>query len=403
MTSKFNKPTYTNENRVVINTFSAMIPDGMRYFRAADDWRGKIEEDLCDKFEFIMVNDGYEGGFDQYHDASFSVHVVQAGTLEDSIDELWNKGSESVAEEFENVLITNLEANGCSDIDVHRVYPTERMVVVYADSKEAGENEPFWRQYTYLLAQNHVLYNGSIYFNCEEVDLYETDAAIEDWFKKLDSISEEEKTAYQIAVKKNIFGEFAAADGEIDAVKVAQLFSKDVFFNNDGEIAYDGYHQQMIGLQLNAPEVVKYPTIIKHLKEFGASVTSVVRYVEENDRLILPDSVVHENLLDLTQNHTITGISFFTFCEHHLISIFGEEDGYAVSVYTDFIKAIPNASDYIAEFIRTLRLYNGKTSDFEITFVGVRDLNETIGDIEPVANADDGIFNQKMTFAGIVG
>ena len=90
MTSKFNKPTYTNENRVVINTFSAMIPDGMRYFRAADDWRGKIEEDLCDKFEFIMVNDDYEGGFDQYHDASFSVHVVQAGTLEDSIDELWN-------------------------------------------------------------------------------------------------------------------------------------------------------------------------------------------------------------------------------------------------------------------------------------------------------------------------
>ena len=159
----------------------------------------------------------------------------------------------------------------------------------------------------------------------------------------------------------------------------------------------------MIGLQLNAPEVVKYPTIIKHLKEFGASVTSVVRYVEENDRLILPDGIVHENLLDLTQNHTITGISFFTFCEHHLISIFGEEDGYAVSVYTDFIKAIPNASDYIAEFIRTLRLYNGKTSDFEITFVGVRDLNETIGDIEPVANADDGIFNQKMTFAGIVG
>lgn len=69
MTSKFNKPTYTNENRVVINTFSAMIPDGMRYFRAADDWRGKIEEDLCDKFEFIMVNDDYEGGFDQYHDA----------------------------------------------------------------------------------------------------------------------------------------------------------------------------------------------------------------------------------------------------------------------------------------------------------------------------------------------
>ena len=157
MTSKFNKPTYTNENRVVINTFSAMIPDGMRYFRAADDWRGKIEEDLCDKFEFIMVNDDYEGGFDQYHDASFSVHVVQAGTLEDSIDELWNKGSESVAEEFENVLITNLEANGCSDIDVHRVYPTERMVVVYADSKEAGENEPFWRQIMFYIMEASIL------------------------------------------------------------------------------------------------------------------------------------------------------------------------------------------------------------------------------------------------------
>ncbi|MBQ3068755.1 MAG: hypothetical protein IJD01_02270 [Clostridia bacterium] len=170
------------------------------------------------------------------------------------------------------------------------------------------------------------------------------------------------------AKQRQTFGEFMAADGKIDAVKVTELFYSDVVFNNEDEIVYDGKHHDMVGLQFNSDVLDRYPTVAAHYRAFGNAIRSVAQFVEENKLLMIPKTMFHKRLLVLTRKQPITGITFLDLCAWHLLRI--KETGestYTVSVDRNLVNGLPACRRLMAELVKTLRAYNGKQGAFKVT------------------------------------
>lgn len=203
------RPTYSHPKRVKINTFSAAVPDGMKYFNTVDE------------FDFIMVNEDYSGSCTEYEDALFSLNVMTTGRIENG-ELLWRKGNAFVEAKFADLLKSVLEKNDIYGAQVHASHPTEDIVVAYAVSKESGSEKPFWRQYTYLMAQGDAVYNGSIYFNGVEIDVSVTDAVVREWFERLECISDEVQEAGQDILKEQGSDSPAVVMDEGDAVEILQ-------------------------------------------------------------------------------------------------------------------------------------------------------------------------------------
>lgn len=124
------RPTYSHPKRVKINTFSAAVPDGMKYFNTVDE------------FDFIMVNEDYSGSCTEYEDALFSLNVMTTGRIENG-ELLWRKGNAFVEAKFADLLKSVLEKNDIYGAQVHASHPTEDIVVAYAVSKESGSENHF--------------------------------------------------------------------------------------------------------------------------------------------------------------------------------------------------------------------------------------------------------------------
>lgn len=383
----YQKPTYTTNERVQIATFSAEIPDHMRYFvDMSDEWIGTDEEALYDQFAFIVLNEDYEGGFSQYIDAPFSLHI-RLGQQIPELTSLWEQGEDAL----KTFLIDNFSSN-IEDLQIEKVHvvtPDERIIIGYINTKASQENEAFWRSYTFIMIQNDTIYSGSVWFNGEKTDEGATDAIVYDWFSRVKNISEAEKNHYQLTARKRIYGEYAAANGDIDGVKVAQLFCNDVIFFNDDAVEFDGIHQRLTGLELNADVIYGYPAILASVQEFGAAFTRVVNFIEANENLMIPKYKIHESIAALLQDRPITGISFLTFCCNHMIKIaINDENTYSVAVDRNLINGIPQAYSYITEFIKTLRRFNERTGKFTVVYLAFANLDSNVDVDEPVLDAD---------------
>ncbi len=179
--------------------------------------------------------------------------------------------------------------------------------------------------------------------------------------------------------------------GTINALIVQQLYDHDVIFNRDNEIVFDGSKNTFSGVQLNKSQVDNYPGIMNDPEHFVQEYANVLLTVEENKNLKIPKAKFHKNLLAATRNAPITGMTFFLFSQHHMMSISGniDSDSYTVAADVDLINGVPNVSTYIGEFIKALRNYNSVYDDFSVTIAGTRNLDSPCNRIDkPVAGAD---------------
>ena len=188
--------------------------------------------------------------------------------------------------------------------------------------------------------------------------------------------------------------------GTINALLVQQLYDHDVVFNRDEELVFEGSHNKVTGVQLNKSQVDNYPAILDDPEHFVQEYINVLMTVEQNENLMIPKSDFHKNLLPATRKAPITGMTFFLFSQHHMMSISGsiDSDSYTVAADVDLINGIPNVSTYIGEFIKTLRNYNNIYDDFSVTIAGTRNLDSPCNRIDdPVSGADtDTLKNIKV-------
>ena len=179
--------------------------------------------------------------------------------------------------------------------------------------------------------------------------------------------------------------------GTINALLVQQLYDHDVVFNRDEEMVYDGSHNKVKGVQLNKSQVDNYPAILDDPEHFVQEFMNVLLTVEQNENLMIPKSDFHKNLLPATRNAPITGMTFFLFSQHHMMSIGGsiDSDSYTVAADVDLMLGIPHAAEHIGEFIKTLRNYNNIYEDFTVKAVGTRNMDSPCDSIDkPVAEAN---------------
>ena len=393
----FVAPTYAQGKRAQVLTLTFGVPDGMITLAEEAEKAENLGtmaafKALESSYDFLAIPADFDGGFNRCNDAPFSINVRSGNATDQAVlDTLWGQGAEAVLSTVSQILKNNLTQSGRYFDRVEEKVLGERLCVTYALSGESTDPVEYWRSYLFLVVHNTSLIAFNVFINASQADAEQFLPAVEDWLATMAPASAEEAAAAQEAKRRKDLAGWLAEDGKIDAVKVSQLFTKDVVFNNDNEILYDGTHHTMIGMQFNSQVLGDYPQIQQGMHSFGMAIKDVVAFVEQNEHLMIPKERFHKNLLAATRNRSITGISVFDLCAWHLITITslpGSNDDYLVALGQDLIRGLPEGYKYIAEFIATLRAYNGITGPFKVQFASTMVLDSPCDYIEqPVPGA----------------
>ena len=339
-------PTYTKGKRAEIGCFSIAIPDDM--------FTGE------DESSFFIGPEDSPTAIEDYTNSRMGVMIQDLGFTID-----YNEGQS--ARELENNLIEQLK-NILESADLYYDQPIicvkgdDKYAIVYSQFGSSDEPGEVFRTYKFILQYESTFYLGSLYFNCSGSDEKFVEVT-EKWLSLIELQAQDR-------IQKNAgskLGDLAGANGKIDSIKAAQLFSQDVVFNNDNEIEYDGIHHEMLGLQFNSPVVSKHPEILNNIKRIGNSIIDLANYVDKNENLMIPESLFDEELFEMTWDEPITGLTAFSFCAYHLITITElSKNRYLALLDRNFVMAIPDAFAFTAEFIQTLRAYNGLKDGFDM-------------------------------------
>jgi len=319
-----------------------------------------------DKFLFLAISKDRNRGFNNYQDAYCSINI-RKDSLEqnESLCKLWERGKE---EERRGQLREWIYTNFSEDHVIHYKNLGERLEAVYVMGNEGEDRGDYWCSYYAVILHDDTVYQVNMFFNAKENQaLFEK--TMDEWISRVRAGEKEKVGSMMEEIRKAELGPYAGANGKIDAVETSRLFSQDVLFFNDEDLSFDGKHHKAVGLQLNAEEMDNHPLIKENYQRIGNEVMDLLKYVEQNDKLIISKNRIHEDLLPMTRNDPATGITFMDFCAWHLLLFAVEnEDGhkYMCTVEPNLIKGIPNAYDYVAEFLKTLLAYNGYTGDFTL-------------------------------------
>ncbi len=185
------------------------------------------------------------------------------------------------------------------------------------------------------------------------------------------------------------FGSYAAEDGRLNAVTVAQLFSTDVLFFNEDDFRKNGLES---GVRINAIKLSEHPLLVKKRDVFVPEIIRLLLELDQVPELRLPKEKIHKKLLPLLFNDNdvpLTGMTMMNLLAYHMLHI--QEDGqdnYAIVIDRNLVAGIPDAYRYVGAFLRQLRQYNGKNEAFTITFANAMNFDTPIqGALKPVAGA----------------
>lgn len=376
----FSAPTYEKNIQVEAGTISLVIPDGMEYVTdnhcPKDDEKAK---NLLRDYLMVAVPTGTKGGLRRHKDASMGINVSKPQPSGVNMT-LWNNlpnKAQAVTAQYQGQNIKFVKEAG-------------QYIVGYVKGNECeSDDEPYWVTYAMIVICGSIQYTSTVFFNTLQASRAEYEAAMEELCKHV-SIDEASLDATEGQVASDRLGSLIAENGKLDGIKGALLFTKDVIFNNDDEITFDGTHHKVSGFQMNAEVINDYPIIVENAGLFSTKLMDLLEYVEANENLIVPTECFHPALLKITKNNPITGTMIFMFCAWHMITI-GEngDNNYFVGLDQNIIKGIPKAYSFVAEFIRTLREYNGIVDDFTITTASVMNMTGAIATIsDPVRGAD---------------
>ncbi len=244
--------------------------------------------------------------------------------------------------------------------------------------------------YTAVMITRHHLYMATLRSSSMDYDQLEQDLdELLSGMAALDDNSYAEAQARQASASDTeIPANYKGKDGKLDAFRVAEWFCRDVLFSNDGDFLFDGTHHVMKGLQLNAASP-QSSALSPLMDALFPEIQCICAVVEQNEKLMLPKSSFHKEILRATRDEPITGLTVLDLCAWHMLVLMrNSDDDYTAFVDTNLIKGIPNAYAFIGEFIRTLRHYNDQKEDFCVHFNLTNNLDSPCGGIDtPVSGA----------------
>ena len=188
---------------------------------------------------------------------------------------------------------------------------------------------------------------------------------------------------------KTQFGPYAAEDGRLNAVTVAQLFSTDVLFFNEDDFKEAGLKN---GVHINSLKLAEHPFLAEKRDVLAPEIGALLLELDAVPELRVPKEKLHKKLIPLLFNENdvpLTGMTMMNLLAYHMLYIQenGPED-YAVAIDRNLVAGIPDAYRYAAAFLRRLRQYNGKDGAFTVTFTTAANFDTPIqGVMKPVAGA----------------
>ena len=398
----FVMPTYNEKKEVLVGTMTAALPDHM--FTAAEyhDEDASSEEfldQLRERYSLVAIPDDFDKGFNFYTEGAFCINVVKPQQVP-QFAALFDKEAQKssgieldVPSNLINMVENLLKRNGKYD----EAFPIEYVCggtdygVVVA---QVGENiDPIenWSQFVFFVFHQSNALQGNIYINALGTR-EQFSSAVKEWLKTFRVADKETIAAYNKTQISSALAQcqLAAKDGNIDAVRVSQLFFDDVFFMNDYEVEYKENHNIATKVQFNADVRDDYADIFANLNLLCLPIKEVMNAMEAKENLIIKKSDYHKYLQEVTWDRDITGTTLFNMCAYHMLKIVHKEDDfYVVAIDSNLIDGLPEAYAYVAEFIRELRDYNGLTGAFTAVMASMGNLNGGISrNIEqPIADA----------------
>jgi len=166
----------------------------------------------------------------------------------------------------------------------------------------------------------------------------------------------------------NTYGSLTGKNGEIDTIKIFQLFVADLFFfNPDTDIKWNGASYDIKGIQINAETMHNYPHITNNAQVFATAIIKLLTALENNSKLKVPKENINKSLYQAILGNDLTAVSLFHLASLHCIPIIETSpNNYAIPLDIDIKKGVPNAHDLVTELVKALREYNGVTDEFNI-------------------------------------
>ncbi len=363
----FTFPKYDERNEIKLDAFSLVLPDGYEYVSKKHPISDKeLQKELLSNYELVAAPKEIEGGLGNYKDAALGINIVKP-SVSNLDPRIWEHTDEALAGKIE------ASNNGA---DITFIKGDKNYLVAYGRGNECKSyDDPYWVVYYVIIFYGNQQQMCNLYFNSKRTDEEDYEKAIRDFCAGIvfNSDSKSNKTSVE----------------KLNAVKMAQLYSKDVIFHNDDEISVDGDRTLITGLQLNAELINDYPEILNNAQAFVNGMKEIYEYLEDNEKLRVTREKMHEEIFKATRNYPLTGSLIFELCAWHMIVISESGDNsYMVALDTNLLKGIPDAYSYIGEFIKSLRNYNEITDDFTVSYVLTTNLDSPCEAIEnPVEGA----------------
>lgn len=356
--SSFSQPIYSQNNEVKVGALTMMLPDGYEYVTSKHVPQNNCNaKKLLKNYSMVAAPANLAGGLKKYNDAPMSINISKT-VYTGLTDNIW-QNTDAVKATVDN---------SNKDIKLNYVKEGKNLLIAYGKGSECNnEAEPYWVKYAIVVFCGVLQYTFNICFNSLKADDEEYAEAVETFcgYVHIEPSDYEKAEAEQTGKELDFM---AAKNGRLKAVWTAGLYSSDIIFNNDDEIVYDGTHTIIKNVQINAEFEGLVSMITDHLLVFSNELKRLFAFVDNNEKLMIPQSKCHPNIIKATRGYPITGATFFRFCELHMIMIKdNDEGGYTVAIDKNLINGIPNAFAFVAEFIKTLRHYNDIYEDFEVT------------------------------------
>ena len=375
----FVKPLYDNTTGTNLGPVTVMLPDDFMSISISHIPENDLSSiPLLKDYVLVAAPVGCKGGLNNFRDASLGINIAKpehTGLNDNSWKNPDNikKGLNSY---FDGREITIIREG-------------EKYLIGYGKGNECeNNNEPYWVIYFIVIFCGSLQYTCNLYFNSEKADPEEYVQVIEEFCNKI-QINNDAINKAESELLKQKLGDMLADNGKLDGVFATKLYSKDVVFNNDSEVTYDGKHTNITGFQLNSDVMDNYPQIVNNAITVLKELKEVISFVEQNENLMIPKKRIHPEILKATRNNPITGATIFELCAWHMLLIAETEDNkYTVVIDNNLIKGIPDAFSFIGEFIKTLRAYNERNDDFEVSFASTLNADGPCGNIDaPVRGA----------------
>lgn len=390
----FVMPTYNEGKRAQMGLLSVRIPDNMISFEEMVSENGERlatafdDAQFRERYALLAVTKGHQGGFFDLDNAPLLIRCENKDARAlPGLETVWENDAKTIEEELIDVVKRNQEAQNQNVEGIKYKRLGDNFAVVYSQISESEDPIEQWCAYMVYFFYKGDLVAPNIVFNSIK-DKESFASFVDAWVSSVEIASEEAIIEYKKQNNTRALGAYAAGDGKLDAVKGTQLFFDDLFFFVEGQMTAEGLHHKVITVETNSEATDQFPDVMKNHRLFAESVVDMINFVDRDENLVLGEKCVHHAFDALNDNlgqpiingqpvhikdacigRGLSGARVFLLIAWHMIKIVEtEKDNYLVVLDQNIYIGIPDATAYVAQFIKRLREYNGIEGGFEVQF-----------------------------------